>query len=97
MAYPRHEAEQDRQSLRDCVNLFRRPAQLSSFLKTSWHRTKDYYAARDTIDLERGDLVQIISFSRKMAVKMTGSALLLGLIVVLAVVKTCQAADMDAR
>lgn len=93
MSYPRHEAELARASLRNCLNIFRHPSQFLSFLKDSWHHTRDYYAARDVVELERGELIQIISYSRKMALKMTGSALFLGLIVVLALVNTCKAAE----
>lgn len=53
----------------------------SSTLVPSFAATRDYYAARDTVDLERAELVRIISWTRKMAIKLTGMALLLGLLV----------------
>ncbi|KAI1136914.1 hypothetical protein F5Y05DRAFT_90434 [Hypoxylon sp. FL0543] len=91
MSYPRHEAELDRRSFRNCLRIFKHPSEIPSLLKSAWHQTRDYYAARDVVELERGELIQIISYSRKMAIKMTGSALFLGLIVVLALIRTCKA------
>lgn len=64
----------------------------SSTLVPSFAATRDYYAARDTADLERAELVRIISWTRKMAIKLTGMALLLGLLVCLSLVRSCSAA-----
>lgn len=64
----------------------------SSTLVPSFAATRDYYAARDTVDLERAELVRIISWTRKMAIKLTGMALLLGLLVCLSPVRACSAA-----
>lgn len=93
MSHPQHEAELERQWLKSCLSAFRHPSQLLSFIQTSWHDTRSYYAARDVLDLEIEELIQIISYTRKMAVKLTGGALFLGILVVLALVKTCKAAE----
>ncbi|KAI1414093.1 hypothetical protein F5Y13DRAFT_159711 [Hypoxylon sp. FL1857] len=87
MPYPRHEAELERRALRDCLHAFKHPSEMPSQLKSSWRQTRDYYAARDVVDLERAELIEIISWSRKMALKMTGSALFLGLLVALALIQ----------
>ncbi|KAF4311751.1 hypothetical protein GTA08_BOTSDO12677 [Botryosphaeria dothidea] len=63
-----------------CMAALPRP---SSTLVPSFAATRDYYAARDTVDLERAELVRIISWTRKMAIKLTGMALLLGLLTTL--------------
>lgn len=57
----------------------------------SWRHTRDYYAARDVVDLERGELIELISFARTMAMKLVGYALLLGLLAVVAVLAHCKA------
>ncbi|OTB17372.1 hypothetical protein K445DRAFT_20724 [Daldinia sp. EC12] len=66
MSYPRHEAELDRRSLRNCLHIFDHSSEILSLLRSSWHQTRDYYAARDVLDLERAELIQIISYSRTM-------------------------------
>ncbi|KAI0385128.1 hypothetical protein F5Y04DRAFT_246878 [Hypomontagnella monticulosa] len=90
MSYPHYEAELDRASFTSCLRIFRHPSEAPSLLRSCWHDTRDYYAARDVVELERGELIQIVSYSRRLALKMTGSALFLGLLVVLAVLRTCK-------
>ena len=91
MSYPRHEAELDRRSLRNCLHIFDRPSEIPSLLRSSWHQTRDYYAARDALDLERAELIHIISYSRTMGIKLFGVALFLGLLVILLVSRPCKA------
>ncbi|KAI1078521.1 hypothetical protein F5B20DRAFT_547322 [Whalleya microplaca] len=83
MSTPRHEAELDRRSIRTCIRILQHPSELPSILEPSWNQTRDYYAARDVVGLEREELIEIISYLRKMGLRMAGSTLFLGLIVVL--------------
>ncbi|KAI0149702.1 hypothetical protein F4776DRAFT_602839 [Hypoxylon sp. NC0597] len=87
MPYPRHEAELERRAIRDCLHAFRHPSELPSQLKSSWRQTRDYYAARDVVDLEREELIELISWTRKIALKMAGSALFLGILLALALIQ----------
>ncbi|KAI0013170.1 hypothetical protein F4779DRAFT_613700 [Xylariaceae sp. FL0662B] len=89
--YPRHEAEINRRSLRSCVRALQHPSSLPSLLACSWRDTRDYYAARDVVDLERGELIQIVAYSRRMGLRMAGSALFLGLVVVVLLVEAFRA------
>ncbi|KAI1197746.1 hypothetical protein F5X97DRAFT_324171 [Nemania serpens] len=93
MSHPPHEAELERRMIRQCIYTFQHPSTALSFFKTVWTDSIAYYAAEDVVDLERAELVQIISWTRKVAMKMTGSALLLGLIIVLALARTCKAEE----
>ncbi|KAI2609501.1 uncharacterized protein GGS25DRAFT_520302 [Hypoxylon fragiforme] len=83
MSYPNHEASLDRESLHSCLRLFTHPSSIPSTLAASWHETGNYYAARDVLELERAELIQIIAYTRRMAIKLTGSALFLGIVVAL--------------
>jgi VIT1/CCC1 family predicted Fe2+/Mn2+ transporter len=87
----RHEAEIDRAAARGCIEAFRHPSQLPTLFRNIFTSTRAYYRAEDTIDLERGELIKLVSWTRKMAIKLTASSLLLGLIVILALLKTCHA------
>lgn len=88
---PRHEAEITEQSWRNCLRIFRHPSEAPTLIRNSFTNTRDYYAGRDVVDLERAELIKIISWTRRMGLKMTGSALFLGLLVCLALVTSCKA------
>ncbi|KAI1816358.1 hypothetical protein GGS20DRAFT_241238 [Poronia punctata] len=94
MPRPRHEVELERNAISSLLEALRHPTQIPSFIRTVWADTRAYYAAADVLDLERAELIQIVSYTRKMALKLTGSALFLGLLVILAVVGTCKADDV---
>ncbi|KAK9417408.1 hypothetical protein SUNI508_08768 [Seiridium unicorne] len=59
MPYPRHETELKREALRSCLRMFRQPAEAPAILKGSWRETRDYYAARDVVDLDRHELIEL--------------------------------------
>lgn len=96
MPYPRHEAQLERDVLRSCLYLLQHPSEFSSTLRESYHRTRDYYAGRDLVDLERGEIIQIVSWTRKMALKMAGSSMLLLVFLFVALFKPCKAVQTSA-
>ena len=84
---PRHEAEIARQTSKAFFRLFRHPTEIPSFCREIVSSTRDYYAARDVVDLDRQEVVQLLAWTRKLTMKMTGGALFLGALVCLALVK----------
>ncbi|KAI1184858.1 hypothetical protein F5B17DRAFT_61367 [Nemania serpens] len=90
---PPHEAELERRMVRQCLHTLQHPLTAPSFLKTVWNDSLAYYAAQDVVDLERAELVQIISYTRRTAMKFFGSVLLLMLIIILGFAKTCKAEE----
>lgn len=87
MDYPRHERESERAAWLAFIHALRHPSELGLFFRSSIADTRDYYAARDVVDLEREELIQIIAWTRKMALNMTGSALFLVVITALGLVQ----------
>ncbi len=71
--------------------MFTHPSEIPAMLSDSWTSTKDYYAGRDVADLPREELVELVSWGRKTAVKMTGQALLLGFMVIMAILSSRKA------
>jgi hypothetical protein len=77
MPYPPHEAQLERQALRDCLHLLRHPLELPSSIKASYHTTKEYYRGGDLVDLGREELIHLVAWTRRMGLKFAGAACLL--------------------
>lgn len=92
MPYPQHEADLERQTVYGCLQAVRHLSRLPSFARDLVSSTSAYYAARDVVDLDHQQLTEIISFTRKMVIKVMGMSLFLVLIVCLATLPTCHAA-----
>lgn len=89
----RYEAQIDRTTLSAFLHTFRHPREIGIFFRDIFTGTRAYYRAQDVVDLERGELIELISWTRKMAIKMTASSLFLGLLVSLALIRGCHAAE----
>lgn len=90
MPYPRHEAELELEAWRNCGRMCTHPSEIPSICSNNWRQTRDYFAARDVVDLDREELIELISWTRKMAMKLTGYALFLGFLVAVAVAANCK-------
>ncbi|KAI5918876.1 hypothetical protein F4810DRAFT_715106 [Camillea tinctor] len=87
MPYPRHETELQRQAFRDCAHAMRHPKEIPALLRGSWQQTRDYYAGRDVAGLERGEIVELLAWTRRIAIKMSGLSFILGAMLVLLVLE----------
>jgi len=88
-----YEAQIDRTTISSFLHIIRHPRELRTFFRDIYTGTRAYYRAQDVIDLERAELVELISWTRNMAIKMTASSLFLGLLVSLALIRGCHAAE----
>jgi hypothetical protein len=86
-----YEAQLDRKTIFACFQAIRHPSRLPIVLRDFVACTRSYYSAQDVVDLERGELIELVSWTRKMTLKMTGSSLFLGLLVFLALMRSCHA------
>lgn len=89
----RYEEQGAQETITACLSAIRHPSTLPQFFRSCITGTGVYFRAGDVIDLERSELVQVISYSRKMAMKMTGASLFLGLLVAVSLIGTCKAAE----
>ncbi|KFZ22992.1 hypothetical protein V502_02528, partial [Pseudogymnoascus sp. VKM F-4520 (FW-2644)] len=89
----RYEEQRSIEATSACFYAISHPSTLPQFFRDVFRDTKLYYQGQDTVDLERGELVKIISYSRKMAIKMSGASLFLGLLVSLSLIGQCRAAQ----
>ncbi|KAF4626425.1 hypothetical protein G7Y89_g11734 [Cudoniella acicularis] len=90
---PEHEARIERRTVSAFLHFFRRPREIKTFFRDLYAGTSAYYRAQDVVDLERGELIELISYARKMSIKMSVSSLFLGLLVSLALIRSCHAAE----
>ncbi|KAI1109268.1 hypothetical protein F5Y14DRAFT_458465 [Nemania sp. NC0429] len=93
MSQPPHEAEIERRFVSECLYTLRNPLGIPSFLKTVWNDSISYYAAQDVVDLERAELIQVISYTRTLGIKMAGSTFLLLFMLIFALFKPCKAEE----
>lgn len=89
----RYEEQRSIEATSACFYAISHPSTLPQFFRDVFRDTKLYYQGQDTVDLERDELVKIISYSRKMAIKMSGASLFLGLLVSLSLIGQCRAAQ----
>lgn len=90
---PQHEADQELAFYRGVWNTIKHPSQTPAFFQTLFTGTRDYYRGLDLTDLDSGDLAQIVVWTRRMALKVSGLSFLLGLIIILALVPKCHAQE----
>ncbi|KAI0599295.1 hypothetical protein F4775DRAFT_552242 [Biscogniauxia sp. FL1348] len=86
MPNPRHEVELQRRAFRDCAHALRHPKEFPALMRGSWQQTRDYYAGRDLADLERDEIIELLAWTRRMSMKLSGLSFILGAMLVLLVV-----------
>ena len=91
--YPQHEAEQERAFYRSCWQAIKHPSQIPTFFRSVYTDTRDYYAGLDLVDLDRAELTKLVIWTRAMSIRLTGSALLLSVIIIVALATKCNAEE----
>lgn len=76
---PQHEAELERATISEFFYTLRHPSRTSTFVQQLIQDTEAYYAAEDVTALDRREIIEILSYTRKMAVRMGGIAIVLTL------------------
>ncbi|CAK1365304.1 unnamed protein product [Cercospora beticola] len=71
---PQHEADHESQFWGACLEAFRHPTTLPRFFRVVYHDTKAYYAGRDLVDLEREELIENLTWMRKVTISAAASA-----------------------
>lgn len=74
-AVPRHEAEQDQATLSEFLYTLRHPSRTSTFVRELIEGARAYYAAEDVAALDRRELIELLSYTRRIAIKMGACAL----------------------
>lgn len=82
---PQHEAELEQATLSEFLYTLRHPSRESTFVQQVIQDSKAYYAAEDVTALDRRVIIEILSYTRKMAVRMGGIAIVLTLGILLSV------------
>jgi hypothetical protein len=76
-----------RETTQRFLRLFRHPSEAPEFFRALSAGTRDYYAARDAVDLERAQIIRLLSYSRRLALTMAGSTLIFSLLFLAAMVR----------
>jgi hypothetical protein len=63
------------------------PRKHQNFFRAVSAGTRDYYAARDFVDLERAQIIRLLSYSRRLALTMAGGTLIFSLLFLAAMVR----------
>lgn len=82
-----YEQQVDRETVTACLQAFRHPSRLPQFFRDLFSGTAAYWRAEDVVDLDRVELIRIVSYARRMAFKMCGSTFIIGFLVGLAVIR----------
>lgn len=69
------------------LRLIRHPSEAPEFFRAVSASTRDYYAANDAVDLERAQIIRLLSHSRRLALTMAGSTLIFSLLFLAAMVR----------
>lgn len=90
MPTPQHETEREREALRRTGRMFKHPSEIPSILRASWASNREYFSGRDLTEVDREELIRIIVYMRKLAMKMIGGAWFLFIwVMVLAFTRNC--------
>jgi len=76
---PRHEADIERDTYLACFHAIRHPTALPTFFRELGTNTRAYYAGQDVVDLDKEEIIELLSWTRKMAIKSAGYGLIAGL------------------
>ena len=86
---PNHESSIQDSTMSAILLTLRHPSQIPSLFRELFAGTRAYYAAEDVVDLDREDLIALVSWTRRMVWKMFGAVAFLGTLVVLGVWRNC--------
>ena len=84
-----HEINIQHSTITAILHTLRHPSQTPELLRQIASGTRAYYAAQDVVDLDREDLIALVSWTRRMVWKMFGAVAFLGTLVVLGVWRNC--------
>jgi hypothetical protein len=84
-----HEAAIEREFYAACWRTITHPSETPAFFRDLYVGLKDYYAGRDLENLSRFQLRELVVWTRRAAVRIAGSALMLCVVIVVGLGSRC--------